>query len=123
MKPKRLAEMSTDELAERFAEIGIAQYNALDNDEYRKFNKLYGQMDDVDHELRARAEEARFALTRLYAHPNAQVRLQAAKWSFALAPEAARKVIQAIADSKWPPQYLEAGMALFNLDNGTFVPD
>jgi Domain of unknown function (DUF2019) len=40
-----------------------------------------------------------------------------------LAPAAARQVIQAIADSKWPPQYLDAGMTLLNLNDGTFVPD
>jgi hypothetical protein len=52
-----------------------------------------------------------------------QVRLTAATWTLGIAPDAARKVIQAIADSKWPPQYLDAGMTLINLDNGTFVPD
>jgi Domain of unknown function (DUF2019) len=123
MKSKKLIEMTVDELVERFAEIGLAEDRALDNDEYRKFNKLYGQIDEVDRELRARGREARLALTRLYTHPNMQVRLEAAKWSFALAPQAARQVIQAIADSKWPPQYLDAGMTLINLDNGTFVPD
>jgi uncharacterized protein (UPF0297 family) len=123
MRSKKLTEMTVDELIERFAEIGLAQYQALDDDEYRKFNKLFGQMVEVDHALRARGQDARFALTRLYNHPNPQVRLQAAKRSLAVAPQAARQVIQAIADSKWPPQYFEAGMTLLNLDDGTFVPD
>lgn len=123
MKSKNLAELTVDELVERFADIGLAQYKALDNDEVRKFNKLYGQMDAVDNELRARGREARLALLELYTHPNMQVRLKAAVRTLGVAPEAARSVIQAIADSKWPPQYLDAGMTLTNLDNGTFVPD
>jgi hypothetical protein len=123
MKLKSLSEMTVDELVERFAEIGVAQYKALDDENRRGFRKLYKQMDEVDHELRARGREARLALTRLFTYPNMQVRLAAAKWTLGVAPEAARQTIQAIADSKWPPQYLDAGMTLINLDNGTFVPD
>lgn len=123
MKSKNLTEMTVDELVERFAEIGLAQYRALDEDDIKKYRKLYKQMDEVDHELRARGSDARLALMRLYSHPNMQVRLKAAVRTLGVAPGAARQVIQAIADSKWPPQYLDAGMILCGLDDGTFVPD
>jgi len=123
MKRKSLTEMTVNELVDRFAEIGVAQYNALDDDDNAKFRKLYKQIDAVDHEIRARGREARLALTRLYTYPNMQVRLAAAKRTLGVAPGPARQTIQAIADSKWPPQYLDAGMTLWNLDNGTFVPD
>lgn len=123
MKRTSLADLTVDELVERFAEIGLAQDDAIEKDNNRKFRKLYKQMDEVDHELRSRGLEARLALQRLYDYPNMQVRLTAAIWSLGVAPVAARRVIQAIADSKWPPQALDAGMTLVNLDNDTFVPD
>ncbi|HEV7911755.1 MAG TPA: DUF2019 domain-containing protein [Methylocella sp.] len=75
-------------------------------------------MDATEKELRRRGLEARLALLRLYDHPNIQVRLKAAKRTLGVAPEAARKVIQAIYDSKWHPPAGEAGMSLWNLDRG-----
>ena len=89
MRQINLKAMTVDQLVDRFAEIGIAQDTAELMGENSKFNKLYGQMKDVDTELRARGEEARRALLRLYSHPNMQVRLQAAKKTLGVAPEAA----------------------------------
>jgi hypothetical protein len=62
--------------------------------EVGKFNRLFDQMHAVDIELRARGLAARLALLRLFDHPNMQVRLQAAKWSLGVAPDAARQVIE-----------------------------
>lgn len=123
MKQRELSKMSVDELVERFAAIGVAQYTALDLDDRRGYRKLYAQMDAVDQELRSRGRDARLALLRLYDYPNMQVRLKAAKRTLGVAPEPARRLIQAIADSGWPPQALDAGMTIFNLDNGVFKPD
>jgi len=72
--------------------------------EIGKFNRLYRQMDATEKELRRRGREARLALLRLYDHPNMQVRLNAAKRTLGIAPDAARRVLQAISDSKWQPQ-------------------
>jgi hypothetical protein len=80
-------------------------------------------MNDVDQELRRRGLQARLALLRLFDHPNMQVRLQAAKWSLGVAPEAARQVIESISESNWFPQAGIAGMTLSNLDSGVFKPD
>jgi hypothetical protein len=77
----------------------------------------------VDIELRARGLAARRALLRLFDHPNMQVRLQAAKWSLGVAPEAARQVIEEIKKSQWFPYALDAGMTLRNLASGVFKPD
>ncbi len=123
MKRVKLEEMTINELAERFAEIGIAQDQAELMGEIGKFNSLYRQMDETEKELRRRGREARLALLRLYDHPNMQVRLNAAKRTLGVAPEAARKVIQEIYDSKWYPQAGDAGMTLSNLDRGVFKPD
>jgi len=90
---------------------------------HKKFNRLFSEVNDVDQELRRRGLEARLALTRIYDHPNMQVRLKAAKRTLAVAPAAARKVIQANYDSKRYPQAGEAGMSLCNLDRGVFKPN
>lgn len=130
MKSLDLRSLTVDQLVDRFATIGEAQARALEEhedgiegDENVPFNKLFKQMDAVDMELRSRGRDARLALQRLYNHPNIQVRLKAAKRSLAVAPESARRIIEAIADSKWYPQAGEAGMTLSNLDDGTFKPD
>jgi phage pi2 protein 07 len=123
MKHARLQAMTVDELVDRFAEIGIAQDQALLYNEISKFTKLYWQMKDVDTELRGRGDDARRTLPRLYNHPNMQVRLQAAARTLAVAPHAARQVIVSISESNWFPQAGEAGMTLSNLDSGIFKPN
>lgn len=73
----------------------------------------------VNEELKVRGPRARLALVALFDHPNVQVRMQAARLSFAVAPAAARKCLQAIGDSRIPPQYLYARLALQFIDDGT----
>lgn len=123
MKRPELSEMSLDALVDRFTEIGVAQDKAIEQDNNRLYNKLYWEMEAIDQEFRSRGREARLALMRLYDYPNMQVRLQAATYTLGVAPEPARRLIQAIADSGWPPQALDAGMRIYNLDNGVFKPD
>ena len=123
MRQATLKSMTTEQLVDRFAEIGIAQDQALLYDEYKRFNRLFNQMNDVDQELRRRGLQARMALLRLFDHPNMQVRLEAAKWSLGIAPEAARQVIESISESNWFPQAGDAGMTLANLASGVFKPD
>jgi hypothetical protein len=59
----------------------------------------------------------------LYDHPNMQVRVKAAIKTLGVAPEAARKVLEAIRASKWQPQAMDAGMILRGLDDGEYKPD
>jgi hypothetical protein len=70
--------LTVDQLVDRFAEIGVAQDQALLYDEHKKFNRLYSEMNEVDKELRRRGPEARLAVLRLYNHANMQVRVKAA---------------------------------------------
>lgn len=115
--------MTVDQLVDRFAEIGIAQYDAAMGGAIREINQLSTQMHAVDNELHLRGTEARLALLPLYEHPYIQVRLQAAKCTIGIAPVAARKVIETISESDWFPQAGEAGMTLWSLDEGIFKPD
>ncbi len=123
MKLTNVESMTIDQLVDRFADIGIAQDEALLYDEHAKFRHLYSQMEEVDKELRARGTEARRALARLFDHPNMQVKLQAAKWSLGVLSKDARRVIESISESNWFPQAGDAGMTLDFLDDGTFKPD
>lgn len=122
MSPTKLQAMSVDQLVQRFISIALAQDDALLRDEYAKFNQLFGQMENIEDELKARGGDQRRTLLRLYDHENAQVRLKAALATLAVVPELARSALQALADSKEYPQAGDAGMALWNLDRGVFKP-
>ena len=113
---------SIDELVERFATVCVEQDKALLWDEHAQFNRLFLQMRQIEQELTSRAGDQRKALLRLYDHPNMQVRLQAAKLTLAVAPEPGRRMLRLIADSHRQPQAGDAGMSLWNLDRGVFVP-
>jgi len=126
--------MTVDELVQRFTAIGIEEDQALLRRQYATFNRLFGQMVAVEHELKARDGDQRRELLSLYNHPNAQVRLKirdgdrrrvrlnAAKVTLAVAPEIARQALRALADSHEYPQAGEAGMSIDNLERGIFKP-
>jgi len=122
MKRIQLSKMSSTNLVERFAEIVVAQDQALLAGEITKFNRLFRQMMDVANELKAREGDQRRLLLALFNFPNMQVRVQAAKLTLAVAPVEARRQLEAIADTHWFPQAGDAGMSLWNLDRGVFKP-
>jgi len=114
--------MTSDQLVDRFAAICIGQDQALLYSDIAKFNRLYDQMVVVREELKRRPGDQRRALLVLFDHENAQVRLQAARASLAVAPVEARRLIETIANSRKFPQAGDAGMALDALDRGIFKP-
>jgi hypothetical protein len=122
MKRVHLDQLSVQDLLARFAKICIAQDDALLANEIARFNRLFGAMLEIVNELKVRPGDQRHELLQLYGHPNMQVRLKAAKNSLAVAPSAARQLIEEIKDSNWLPQSGEAGMTLQNLDDGIFKP-
>jgi hypothetical protein len=79
-------------------------------------------MEAVEGELKARTGDQRRALLVLYDHPNAQVRLKAAKATLAVAPQAARRMLQIIRESKEYPQAGDAGMTIRAIESGIFRP-
>jgi hypothetical protein len=123
MKRKSFEELTVDDLVQQFAEACAGQDRALTYSKVATFNKLYGQMAAVDKELRRRGRDARLQLCKLYAHPNYQVRLQAARFTLGIAPIEARQTIEAIAKSGRMPQAADARGTLRNLDEGFFKPD
>jgi len=114
--------MTVEELVERFFAAGLKQDEALRRDDNAAYNRLYRQMDDIERELKARVGDQRRVLVRLYEHPNAQVRLTAAMATLALAPEAARRTLQAICDRQEYPQAADARGTIRAIDAGTFIP-
>lgn len=73
-----LADLSLQQLVQRFTAIALEQSEALRTDRLQKYNKLYDRMEDVRRELKSRNGDRRDALSELMRHPNAQVRLKAA---------------------------------------------
>jgi hypothetical protein len=114
--------MTVDQLVKRFAEIGIAQDEALLENNITKFNRLFDQMEAVEIELKSRRGDQRRVLLTLYKHLNIQVRLAAAKATLAIAPKTAQDALHAIKASKFQPQALDAGMSLRNLEQGIYRP-
>jgi hypothetical protein len=122
MKETQLRKMTAAELVERFAVLALEQDAALVDSDIAKVSRLFWRLQAVSAELKAREGDQRRSLLALYDHPNAQVRLKAAKGTLAVAPEAGRRVLEAIVESKEFPQAGEAGMSLWNLDRGVFKP-
>jgi hypothetical protein len=122
MRKITLSEMTTEELILKFAEIGVAQDDALLHDQVAKFNRFFDSKTAVTAELSGRPGDQRRALLKLFDHPNLQVQLNAAKATLAIDPVAARRKLEEISEKKWAPQGLDAGMSLWNLDRGVFKP-
>ena len=119
---QKLTGMSVAELVGRFTALGVGQSQAEIHGGTAGENRLLRQMWKVTDELQRRTGDQRSVLLGLYAHPNAQVRLMAAKLTLAIAPVAAREILQSIKDSKEQPQAMDAGMCLWTLDQGIFKP-
>ena len=118
----KLGTLSVAELVEEFIALGIKQYKAVWDGDTKAYNPLFDRMQAIKTELKNRPGDQRRALKTLYDHPNIQVRLMAARSTLALAPIEARRVIEWIAASNWFPYAGDAGMCLYRLDSGAFVP-
>jgi hypothetical protein len=122
MKKSAPHELTVAELVDHFAAICAQQNKALFDRAVGRFNRLYDQMDAVRNGLETREGDQRRALLSLFNHPDLQVRLQAAKTTLAIAPAAARQMLEALERWGRQPQAGDAGMCLINLERGIFVP-
>ena len=114
--------MTTEQLVEHFVAIALDQDKAMQFEENAKYNRLFGEMNAVIVELKQRAGDQRHALIPLLKHTNPQVRLKAAIATLALAPDAARNVLQAIDRWNEYPQAPYARGMLMALDDGSYTP-
>ncbi len=122
MKREGLAEMSNEDLVERFTTMALQQDEALLMDEIGKYNRIYDQMDAVKQELKVRAGDQRRLLLPLLEHPNAQVRLKAAITTLAIEPQTARNALKKIVDQKEFPQAANASSMISAVNEGRYVP-
>jgi hypothetical protein len=122
MKKSNFKGLTAAELVNRFAAICSEQDKAEFEDDIATYNRLYDQKVAVLDELKERPGDQRTALLGLYEHSNLQVKLQAAKATLAVAPEAARRMLREIESWGRQPYAGDAGMCLMNLDRGIFVP-
>ena len=123
MKSSSLQDCTVEQLVDRFTEIALEQDEAIQWDDNEKFTQLFWQMEAVENELKARQGDQRRALIPLYNYSNLQVRLKAAVATLAVAPAAARAVLQMINEDYIEyPQGGYAGMTLSALDDGSFTP-
>jgi cytochrome c oxidase assembly protein Cox11 len=122
MKRVSLSNMTTEQLVQTFADMAVQQDVALLSRMQREVNKIYWKLESIEEELKSRPGDQRSALLPLYNHKNMQVRVKAAKATLAIMPEAARAQLEAIRESGWQPQALEARMSLGFLDEGVYKP-
>ncbi|MBY0531936.1 MAG: DUF2019 domain-containing protein [Xanthobacteraceae bacterium] len=122
MSAIKISRLTLEELVSRYIEIGSLQYDALMMNEIAKFNRLFDKMIMVEAELQRRDGDQRRLLLALYEHENPHVRLNAIKATLAIAPEAGRKALEALAEAGEGYQSLDAGMCIFALDDGIFKP-
>jgi hypothetical protein len=122
MKRSLLRDLSVDQLIDLFANIAIAQDEALLADRIAEYNRFYSQQDAIEEELRRRGRDAAMGLVRFYDHPNVQVRLVSAQRTRDLAPALARKVFETIVKSQHFPQAASAATSLRNLEHGISRP-
>jgi cytochrome c oxidase assembly protein Cox11 len=122
MTGTKLQAMSTNELVDRFTRLALQQDEAELAFDVKEGNRLYWMLKKVEGELKSRPGDQRHALLPLLDHSNPQVQIKAAKATLAIAPAAARHVLEVIAETCYGPQKLEAGMSLVNLDRGIYKP-
>src|SRR5215208_1928281 len=122
MSRTNLQAMTTEQLVQQFADIALQQDAELSANDVAAVNRLFDQLERVERELKTRAGDQRRALLPLYDHPNAQVRLKAVVATLAVAPQAAQRMLEIIANSNEYPQAGDAGMTIWALENGIFKP-
>lgn len=113
---------SVDELVDLFITFALQQDEAELAFDVKNINRLYRIVKGIEGELKSRPGDQRRALLPLFDHPNPQVQLKAAKATLAIAPVAARQVLEHLAETCYGPQKLEAGMSIVNLDRGIYKP-
>lgn len=126
-KALNLKTLTLEELLERFEEICLVEdetYAQLFGGGAKKYNECETYLLAVYVEIKLRGLDACRALMRLYANPNCQVQYQAAIFTYGIAPELARGLLEKLRDAKLADVSLKAASELRDIDAGLFVaPD
>jgi hypothetical protein len=119
---KSVSSLSDELISQMIENIGEKQYKLLEGYKVSEYNKLFMELESIIEELKKRPGDRRIVLKGHYGHPNIQVRLNAATHTLVVAPDEARALLQAIADTKHYPQAAEAGLRLDHLATGFYKP-
>jgi uncharacterized protein DUF2019 len=122
MTIRNLQTVPNDQLVATYIELSQQEDDALLRNDGARATRLAYRRKEVDGVLRARGIQARRMLLPLLTHPNAQVRLNAAKHLLAVAPAEARATLEDLAAHGPGDQRGSAGMCLDLMDDGTFKP-
>jgi Domain of unknown function (DUF2019) len=122
MTMRNLQTAPNDQLVASYVELSQKEDDAMLRNDIARAARLVHQRKEVDDVLRARGVHARRMLLPLLRHPNAQVRLNAAKHLLAVAPTDARATLEDLAARGPGQQQGSAGMCLALVDDGTFKP-
>ncbi|GGF65923.1 hypothetical protein GCM10007301_27020 [Azorhizobium oxalatiphilum] len=118
---RKLSQLPTDQLVALFVELSLEMKRADDWMENGAYNRAHKKLRDVRAELKTRPGDGRHALLPLLAHPNIQVRLDAALATLALSPEA-EAALRGIAPLGTASQPFTARDILKALDDGSYKP-
>lgn len=113
---KDLTKFTVPELLAQFRNACLAQYDTYLRENTRKYNNLFDFLVAVTRELKRRGVEERRSLLSLLADKNPQVRMQAAKSVYSVAPVEAKACLEAIAATGLPNVSLSAGMTWWRLE-------
>ncbi|WP_332119350.1 DUF2019 domain-containing protein [Azorhizobium caulinodans] len=120
-KLSKLAKLRTEDLVALFIELSLEMKRADDWLENGAYNRAHKKLRDVRAELQRRPGDERRALLPLLAHPNIQVRLDAATATLALSA-AATEAMQGIASLGYCSQAFSAKRMLRAIEEGTWTP-
>lgn len=113
---------SVDEPIARFLSPGIEEDEMEMAGYGARRNRAVRARFVVEDELKSRDNDSRRLLVRFYEHQNIQVQCNAASATLALFPEKARRKLEQIRRGEFGVTSLEAGMRLWAIDTGRYVP-
>jgi len=113
---RSLSKYTVRELLDDFRNACLAQYDTYLSGNIKKYNKLQDFLLLVTRELKNRGIAERRSLLTLLGDENPQVRMQAAKQVYSVAPVEAKACLESLAAAGLPDVSLSAGMTLWRLE-------
>jgi hypothetical protein len=116
MKKVDHSKMAIEELLDLYTRFSIEQGNAAYVANTSRVNRIGDALYLISNEIRRRSDDRGRSMLKLFEHPNAQVRFNAAASVSGVFPKEARQAMQDIADSKTEMLAFDAKMYLHTLD-------
>ncbi|MGU3496685.1 DUF2019 domain-containing protein [Xanthobacteraceae bacterium A53D] len=118
---KRIPDFPSEDLVHSFLDLSLKMKRADDALDNGAYNRAHKKLRDIQDELQRRSGDQRALLLPLLAHPDVQVRLNAAVATLALSSEA-EAAMRGIASLGYFSQAAAARGLLRSLDSGQWKP-